>query len=187
MLLLVIVVIVDQDGVAVLVRGAGTAKFDILDTEVAVADDPDGLALGAFAIGDQHRPLADAADGELLLQPDGNVATVFTGQDFDGVAILGQTGGFGYAGEFLARTDAQDGGVDKGKASCQQECQNPAAEVEWSEDRRTVDFIVAAMKATLFVTLGKILKQGANKAAVEKWETVVKLTIRARSRAGVEK
>ena len=116
----------EADARTVAGRHAGTAKFDVLDADVAVADDPDGFAFGAFAVGDEHGALADAADDELLLLPDGYIAAVFTGQDFDGVTVLGQAGGFGDAGDRLAGADAQGGGVGNGEAARQKECQKDA-------------------------------------------------------------
>jgi hypothetical protein len=36
----------------VLVRHTGTAKLNVFDTNITVADDPDGLVFGALAVGD---------------------------------------------------------------------------------------------------------------------------------------
>ena len=84
-------------------RDARAAEFDVLDVDVAVADDPDGLAFGMLAVGDENRPLADAADRECFLFPDGDIAAIFARQDFDGIAVPGQFGGIGDAGDCLAR------------------------------------------------------------------------------------
>ena len=43
--------------------------------------------------------------------PDGNVAPVFAGLDFDDVAVLGLAGGVGDPGDLLGRADTQGGGV----------------------------------------------------------------------------
>lgn len=85
-------------------RDARAAEFDVLDVDVAVADDPDGLAFGMLAVGDENRPLADAADRECFLFPDGDIAAIFAGQDFDGIAVPGQFGCIGDAGDRQART-----------------------------------------------------------------------------------
>lgn len=78
---------------AVVIGGACATELDVVDEDVAVGDDPDRLALGDLAIGDQHRAFADAADHELLLAPGCDVAAVLAREDLDDVAVPGRLGG----------------------------------------------------------------------------------------------
>ena len=56
--------------------------------EIAIANDPDRLAFRNPAIGFQHRRAADAADGQPLLQPHGNVTAIVAGRDLHDVAVV---------------------------------------------------------------------------------------------------
>jgi len=97
---------------AVAVRHAGTAEFDVVDAEVAVADDPDRFTLGVFTVRDQDWPLSDAADGEVILIPDGNISPIFTRHDFNGIAVFCKASGIGDVGDGLIGADAQDRCLD---------------------------------------------------------------------------
>ena len=92
------------------VGNACIAEFDVFDQETAIANDPDGFTSRVFAIGNQHRPLAAAANGELFLHPYGNIAPVFSGHDEYGIAILGHARSIGNAGNALVGADQDNCG-----------------------------------------------------------------------------
>ena len=77
----------EADARAVAGIRARALERDVLDGEIAVANDPDRLAFRYPAFGFQHRRAADAADRQPLLQPHGDVAAIVAGRDLDDVAV----------------------------------------------------------------------------------------------------
>ena len=71
----------------VAVGHACTSKLEVLDRDLAIAHDENGLALGVPAIGDQHRPSAHTPDRQSPLVQDGHIAAVLAAGHEDRVAI----------------------------------------------------------------------------------------------------
>jgi hypothetical protein len=97
----------EADAGAVAVCGACADEVDAADVEAAVADHPDGLALGDLAVGPQAGVAADGADRELALHPNRHVTAVVPGLDLDNVAIARLARCLGDGAQALARAHAQ--------------------------------------------------------------------------------
>lgn len=96
---------------AVEVIDPGADEVDVVDLEIASANDPDRLAFGALPVGKEARRAVDAAYCQALLLPHGDVAAVVTGLDLDHVAVAGQSRGVGHAQQWAVRPDAPDLGA----------------------------------------------------------------------------
>src|SRR5690606_5375968 len=80
-------------------------EIETLDREIAITDDPDRLAFGVFAVGDQLRPASDSPDRQRALLPDGDVSSIDAGLDFDGVAVARRGGSLGDRSHVAVRPD----------------------------------------------------------------------------------
>lgn len=93
---------------AVLVFYFAVVEADILDRDAATAHNPDSFALNVAPIGKEADGAANAANGEVILIPDGDVAHVVAAVDFDGITVACYAGCSGNRGIGLSGTNAQD-------------------------------------------------------------------------------
>ena len=83
-------------------------ELDVLDQRAAALDHPDRLALGVRPGGVQARPAARAAQREIVLRPDCDVARVVPGVDLHDGAVARDARCVARALKHAAGTDAQD-------------------------------------------------------------------------------
>ena len=123
--------LLQPDAGPVFVRYLGTGKVETVDRHAPGTYHPDRLTFGSASLGHEFHPATDGTHGDVGLIPNGDIAAVVAGIDFDGVTVLGLRRG---------RCDALNGAVgahanDVLRLGCQDKA-NQSRGCQWAHRSR---------------------------------------------------